>query len=149
MMDGVLDTDLKAENIFVTINEHKEIARCAVGDFDTAKKLNKDTVARTCIGTPSFIAPEVLTARERAGDYNFKADGMATLDPLHSQSQQADIINTKLTLSRARSLSLVSVFVWNDHLRMSDAQATVRRHPTIANLDEDRRRRATRAARAA
>jgi serine/threonine protein kinase len=71
----VFCADLKTEKIFVTINEHKEVARCAVGDFDTAKKLNKDTVARTCIGTPSFIAPEVLTARERAGDYNFKADG--------------------------------------------------------------------------
>ena len=58
----------------MTTNEKKEVQRCAVGDFDTAKKLSKDTVARTCIGTPSFIAPEVLTARERAGDYNFQAD---------------------------------------------------------------------------
>eukprot|EP01094_Clydonella_sp_ATCC50884_P023025 TRINITY_DN5413_c1_g1_i1.p1 TRINITY_DN5413_c1_g1~~TRINITY_DN5413_c1_g1_i1.p1 ORF type:complete len:687 (-),score=167.45 TRINITY_DN5413_c1_g1_i1:361-2421(-) len=70
----IIHRDLKADNVFVTTNEKKNVGRCAVGDFDTAKKLSKDTVARTCIGTPSFIAPEVLTARERSGDYNFKAD---------------------------------------------------------------------------
>jgi serine/threonine protein kinase len=45
---------------------------------DTAKKLTKTTDFKTIIGTPSFMAPEVLNARE-TGAYSFSADGVCCL----------------------------------------------------------------------
>ena len=65
---------MKSDNIFVTLTPSRTINRLAIGDFDTSKELRGSTVAKTIIGTPSFIAPEVLNARTNGG-YTFKADG--------------------------------------------------------------------------
>ena len=65
---------MKSDNIFYTVNARKEIHRLAVGDFDTAKTMRGAAFCKTIVGTPSFIAPEVLRAKEGPG-YNFKADG--------------------------------------------------------------------------
>mmetsp|Transcript_8043 Transcript_8043/g.24907 ORF Transcript_8043/g.24907 Transcript_8043/m.24907 type:complete len:539 (-) Transcript_8043:208-1824(-) len=69
----VIHRDLKSDNVFVRVDNEGKIKRLALGDFDTAKKLTKTTDFKTIIGTPSFMAPEVLNARE-SGSYSFSAD---------------------------------------------------------------------------
>jgi serine/threonine-protein kinase Nek2 len=49
------------------------ITEIAVGDFDTAKQLSSKIKARTVLGTPAYMAPEVLDAR-KLGVYTFAAD---------------------------------------------------------------------------
>jgi serine/threonine protein kinase len=68
--------DVKSDNVFISLNEHGQIQRSVIGDFDTSIRLKSlDSVAVDVIGTPSFIAPEVLNVKQ-IGGYGFKADGM-------------------------------------------------------------------------
>lgn len=67
----ILCKDLKSENIFIQV-EGLDL-NCAIGDLDTAKVLSRTSKAKTIIGTPSFIAPEVLTSGNQTA-YSSKAD---------------------------------------------------------------------------
>ena len=63
---------MKADNVFI---QHLEGGfRCAIGDLDTAKMVTTMEKAKTVIGTPLFIAPEVLESRNE-NVYTPKADG--------------------------------------------------------------------------
>ena len=44
---NIVHRDLKTDNIFVSLNERKELACCAIGDMDIAKKLGKGMKAKT------------------------------------------------------------------------------------------------------
>lgn len=56
------------------LNEQKEISELAIGDFDTAKKVSTGRHAKTLVGTPPYMAPEVLLSNNTDA-YTFKADG--------------------------------------------------------------------------
>lgn len=62
--------DLKTANLLLGTR-----GRTKIGDFGTAKHLAPHQLLYTMVGTPQYMAPEVLTAdiEERLG-YNFKAD---------------------------------------------------------------------------
>lgn len=49
-------------------------ATYVIGDLDSAKMLTRRAAASTVIGTPAFMAPEVLTS-EGEIIYDFSADG--------------------------------------------------------------------------
>lgn len=66
---------MKSGNIFTSLDSSKNIARLAIGDFDTCRSMKGVLSARTIIGTPSFIAPEVLNAK-KGGGYTYKADSL-------------------------------------------------------------------------
>lgn len=71
---GIIHRDLKSDNIFILMNEKGEILKCAIGDFDTAKQVNsKSEQAKTVLGTPAWMAPEVMDAKE-LGSYSFSCD---------------------------------------------------------------------------
>ena len=73
--NGIVHRDLKSDNIFVLLDEQSEIHKCAIGDFDTAKQINsKAEQAKTVLGTPAWMAPEVMDARE-LGSYGYACDG--------------------------------------------------------------------------
>ena len=59
ILDADVLSDLKSDNIFFLELESKPQA-FSIGDLDTAKVITSDDKAKTTIGTPSFIAPEVL-----------------------------------------------------------------------------------------
>jgi NIMA (never in mitosis gene a)-related kinase len=70
----IIHRDLKTENIFVTLDSHSEVKRLTIGDFDSAKRVQTQNVnAKTTIGTPGYMAPEVITAAN-FGAYSFAAD---------------------------------------------------------------------------
>ncbi|GAA6075482.1 serine/threonine-protein kinase Nek5 isoform X2 [Tachysurus ichikawai] len=63
----VLHRDIKAQNIFLTQGGTK----VKLGDFGIARMLNNTTeLARTCVGTPYYISPEICENRP----YNNKTD---------------------------------------------------------------------------
>ena len=72
---GIIHRDLKSDNIFILTDEKKNVIKCAIGDFDTAKQINsKADQAKTVLGTPAWMAPEVMNAKQ-LGAYSFPCDG--------------------------------------------------------------------------
>eukprot|EP01121_Diplochlamys_sp_Union-15-3_P000088 TRINITY_DN10077_c0_g1_i1.p1 TRINITY_DN10077_c0_g1~~TRINITY_DN10077_c0_g1_i1.p1 ORF type:complete len:521 (-),score=79.42 TRINITY_DN10077_c0_g1_i1:15-1349(-) len=69
----IIHRDLKSDNIFVNLDAHKQLRMFAIGDFDTAKNVKAGGEAKTIIGTPRYMAPEVFNAQQQ-GSYTFKAD---------------------------------------------------------------------------
>ena len=70
----ILHRDIKSDNIFVLLNERKEINIVSIGDFDTAKQIkSRSQKAVTVIGTPSWMAPEVINS-SIVGEYSFPCD---------------------------------------------------------------------------
>ena len=71
----IIHRDLKSLNIFVNYGSDLNINYLTIGDFDTAKKILSLDGTKTCVGTPLWIAPEVLNyGNEGSGKYCFKAD---------------------------------------------------------------------------
>ncbi|KAJ8383604.1 hypothetical protein AAFF_G00216770 [Aldrovandia affinis] len=63
----VLHRDIKTQNIFLTNNGMK----VKLGDFGTARMLNNTMeLAKTCVGTPYYLSPEICENRP----YNNKTD---------------------------------------------------------------------------
>ncbi|KAI1899179.1 hypothetical protein AGOR_G00058940 [Albula goreensis] len=63
----VLHRDIKTQNIFLASNGTK----VKLGDFGTARMLNNTTeLAKTCVGTPYYLSPEICENRP----YNNKTD---------------------------------------------------------------------------
>ena len=70
---NIVHRDLKSGNVFVLTDELGEIKKLCIADYDTATQLDENlTPLRMTIGTPGFMAPEVLNARELG--YDLKAD---------------------------------------------------------------------------
>ena len=56
----IIHRDLKSDNIFVEFGRSGEVMRLVIGDFDTAKRISLHGQPQTVIGTPGFMAPEIL-----------------------------------------------------------------------------------------
>ena len=69
--NGIIHRDLKPENLLIESEEEAkmEYFTIKVIDFGTSDKLNKGKTMKEQIGTPFYIAPEVLS-----GKYNEKCD---------------------------------------------------------------------------
>ncbi|PRP89826.1 hypothetical protein PROFUN_00168 [Planoprotostelium fungivorum] len=84
----IVHRDLKAENIFVEFDAHKNISKLKIGDFDTSKILEVSSEKSfTKIGTNGYMAPEIISNKS---GYSSQADvwsagvillEMMTLDP--------------------------------------------------------------------
>ena len=61
----ILHRDLKSQNIFLTKNLEVKI-----GDLGVAKQLNQTNFAKTFIGTPYYLSPELCSEKP----YNYKSD---------------------------------------------------------------------------
>ena len=63
--NNVLHRDLKTQNIFLTGN-----GRLVLGDLGISKVLSEGDLARTCIGTPYYMSPEIFKNKP----YSYKSD---------------------------------------------------------------------------
>eukprot|EP00027_Filamoeba_sp_ATCC50430_P018876 CAMPEP_0168578504 /NCGR_PEP_ID=MMETSP0413-20121227/21368_1 /TAXON_ID=136452 /ORGANISM="Filamoeba nolandi, Strain NC-AS-23-1" /LENGTH=350 /DNA_ID=CAMNT_0008612355 /DNA_START=1 /DNA_END=1050 /DNA_ORIENTATION=+ len=70
---NVMHRDLKSDNVFVTLNMTGDVECLSIGDFDTAKLVSNLNVAKTIIGTPGYIAPEILKGKNKT-EYSFAVD---------------------------------------------------------------------------
>ena len=66
----IIHRDLKSDNIFVEFGRSGEVARLVIGDFDAAKRISLHGQPQTVIGTPGFMAPEILIETR----YGYPAD---------------------------------------------------------------------------
>jgi serine/threonine protein kinase len=57
----------------VTLNSRNQIDYLSIGDFDTAKHVSEGNVPKTTIGTPGYIAPEILRSKNQI-QYSFSVD---------------------------------------------------------------------------
>mmetsp|Transcript_35641 Transcript_35641/g.55626 ORF Transcript_35641/g.55626 Transcript_35641/m.55626 type:complete len:251 (-) Transcript_35641:3041-3793(-) len=65
----IVHRDLKTDNLFVTLDGLGTFSYCSVGDFDSAKRLGGGVKAKTIIGTPGYMAPEIYSP-----DYSYPVD---------------------------------------------------------------------------
>jgi WNK lysine deficient protein kinase len=70
----VIHRDLKSDNIFISLNDRRQLVSLKLGDFGISKILTEGVQLRTVEGTPGFQAPEVLEAPKRASSYTVAAD---------------------------------------------------------------------------
>lgn len=61
--------DLKLQNIFITRSQNGS-ETIKLGDFGLARVLNPGEMAKSMVGTPYYMAPEIL----KEEDYSFKSD---------------------------------------------------------------------------
>ena len=71
---NIIHRDMKSDNIFIIVNRQGDIRDIAIGDFDTSKRLGVSTRPKSTVGTPGFMAPEVLDACGKR-PYSYSADG--------------------------------------------------------------------------
>ncbi|GAM21583.1 hypothetical protein SAMD00019534_047580 [Acytostelium subglobosum LB1] len=72
----IIHRDLKPGNIMCSLDEANRVSNVRVCDFDTSKVMNSGVILKTCIGTPCYMAPEVLDVSVDSGSdgYSLKAD---------------------------------------------------------------------------
>lgn len=71
--NSVIHRDMKPDNVLCTLDVHGDVQSLAITDFDTAKTISKTSQAKTTIGTPSYMCPEVICSGN-SHVYTSKAD---------------------------------------------------------------------------
>lgn len=56
---GILHRDLKTQNVFLKRDPRSELLDVKLGDFGLSKSLKEDEMAKTIVGTPYNLAPEL------------------------------------------------------------------------------------------
>jgi len=68
---GVAHRDLKPENLFCEESKKFSPFRVVIGDFGLSKDFDSGSSLETAVGTPDYVAPEIITAEET---YNESVD---------------------------------------------------------------------------
>ncbi|KAN0022090.1 hypothetical protein ACTFIU_004254 [Dictyostelium citrinum] len=71
----IIHRDLKPGNIMCSLDDKGRVCNIRVCDFDTSKELGSGVTLKTCIGTPCYMAAEVLNVADGGNSgYSLKAD---------------------------------------------------------------------------
>lgn len=68
---GVVHRDLKPENVLMASDNVHSLVK--IGDFGLAKLVGNSMCLRTVCGTPTYVAPEVMS-NQKPGSYSLQAD---------------------------------------------------------------------------
>jgi len=68
--NDILHRDLKTDNIFITKDGMGNFQCAVIGDMDAARRLMHGSKAQTVVGTPGYMAPEIL----RSNTYSYPCD---------------------------------------------------------------------------
>ncbi|TRY96707.1 hypothetical protein DNTS_005950 [Danionella cerebrum] len=63
--NGIIHRDLKPENVLLA--SHDDVCLIKVTDFNQSKILEESSLMKTLCGTPTYVAPEVLTHADTVG----------------------------------------------------------------------------------
>lgn len=91
---SIMHRDLKSGNIFTVTGVNNSIQKLVIADYDTATQIQDQKVLlRQTTGTPGFMAPEVLDAKEQG--YDLKGDifsfGMIIYELLALQTPYSEL----------------------------------------------------------
>eukprot|EP01114_Cavostelium_apophysatum_P015408 TRINITY_DN4185_c0_g1_i1.p1 TRINITY_DN4185_c0_g1~~TRINITY_DN4185_c0_g1_i1.p1 ORF type:complete len:665 (-),score=153.12 TRINITY_DN4185_c0_g1_i1:35-2029(-) len=70
---NIIHRDLKSGNIFAILGLGGTPHTLVIGDFDTAKIVTNIDLPKTTLGTPGYIAPEIMQSKNKQV-YTYKAD---------------------------------------------------------------------------
>jgi hypothetical protein len=152
----IIHRDLKPGNVFAAFDEVGDVVLIKLGDFGISKLLSATNQARTAMmGTPGYMAPEVITAGEGARDktsaYTTAADmysfGMILYELMTLQAPYSDVESeaekNKLILSG--QLPMIPLYIEQDEeyaelieVWRECVQVDASRRPTASQLLEQR-----------
>eukprot|EP00026_Physarum_polycephalum_P004554 Phypoly_transcript_04576.p1 GENE.Phypoly_transcript_04576~~Phypoly_transcript_04576.p1 ORF type:complete len:652 (+),score=90.89 Phypoly_transcript_04576:179-2134(+) len=73
---NIVHRDLKSDNIFYSLGMDGLVSHLAIGDLDTAKVLTMTKTAATVVGTPGYMAPEILLGHSYSNEVDIWSLGM-------------------------------------------------------------------------
>eukprot|EP01102_Stenamoeba_stenopodia_P011112 TRINITY_DN33_c0_g1_i1.p1 TRINITY_DN33_c0_g1~~TRINITY_DN33_c0_g1_i1.p1 ORF type:complete len:1122 (+),score=336.99 TRINITY_DN33_c0_g1_i1:64-3429(+) len=127
---GIVHRDLKGENILLTNDGHVKLV-----DFGVSKDTSKGEAAKTFIGTPYYMPPEVIACKAAPSTYNEKSDiwaiGIVAIElaecqpPLYSQQPMRAL----LTITRSAPPTLAQPTKWSENFKDFLTQC-LRKDPT-------------------
>lgn len=73
---NIIHRDLKSDNVFYTLDPDGRVSSLAIGDLDTAKALTGSKSTTTVVGTPGYMAPEILLGQKYTSQVDVWSLGM-------------------------------------------------------------------------
>lgn len=95
----IMHRDIKSANILLSLDENGSVKAAKITDFDTAKVIYSDVLLHTSIGTPCYMAPEVMdiSMMPVGTTYSLKADiyslGMILVELITLKPPYDEVVN--------------------------------------------------------
>jgi serine/threonine protein kinase len=155
-LNRIAHRDLKPANIL--LSDKTPQAKLKIGDFGVARTLNEESLAKTYVGTPFYMAPEVLALREDdslrynesadlwslgvivfeliGGNKPFPARDREELNSMHRNEARTRTVVNSLPISE--QLKELLVHILRLHPRDRISFEVLCRHPLITGYDYTR-----------
>jgi len=105
---NVCHRDLKLENLLLDHKDRK--SRIKVSDFGLSKESNAVSVLETYVGTPAYIAPEIISSSKTGKSYGLKSDCWSLGVILYSLFSATTPFNQDLDEKRLNKLILSGTY---------------------------------------